>query len=307
MRPDENENIEQEIERFEQEMPADTGGEEPPVKAGEKLKVKIGDLEVEIDSEESTGSGEEQPGSDSKEQSATAKYAKMDREQLLAELAKKDTHITKLSQQKKGEESLPDANTSEGLKIEKQKAVTEMEKVKSELEELDPVMDADKYAETQKRLDKLTKDISDYDSKIQDKIVDERIAAKLDAEFNNEFVAKTRESYKSDLGLEFEDDAWEKIVSDAKSLTGISKMTPEAMEAAMIQNIGRDKYRAVLSAIAEQKARGDIAKAESNSIKVITESGGFRKVSELSDYQKSQILDKVPAEKLEELAEQLGF
>ena len=271
------------------------------------VEVKIGNETVKVpkeslDSEDSTDSDDEsgQSGNNAEGQSKytegfNQKIAGKSADEIAEMLHNAEKTITtqgkKLGDATKGKKR--DSNT---VNIEKKDIDGKITSIESEMEKLDPLVDVDKYAKLQGDLKKLQGSSGKLDDELSDIGLSEKIDAKYNEEYNDTFLKDSRKTYEEWMGVEIEDENWDAIAEKAKEINGLGKLTEESVEAAMILDIGMERYRKILSTQGELNMRTKMGTAGNKTTKMLgTEQhkGGPVNFDELSEKQQTKVIAKM--------------
>lgn len=237
----------------------------------------------------------------------TKKYADKSREDLLKQLYEQEKHIGKQSE--KIGSNRDDERTAETAKQEIKSLDKKIVEQQNKLDEMDAVMDPNDYKEAEKDLQKLKSKYEKLEDELLDLTINERIERKYNEDYNNQMISNARESYKDEMGLDFDEDAWKEIAEHAKKLNGAGKMTAESFESAVMQAIGKDKYRKILSSQSEVNMREKMRKAQSNAVKVAGDKAApsATRIEDMTDEQFSRAMNKLPAKDFIRIAKKLGY
>ena len=273
------------------------GGEELPDEIefdGEKIEMD----EVE-DSEDSKDSDKEQPENKDKEQSDIPdafreEYTGKSSDDMLKDLYNANKKITEQGTEL-SKRALEQGRSLEDVKADSNKAGKSVTKLQKEIDDLDPIVDADDIEALNGKL----KTAQDSQKKLTDELydleIDNRLNQKLAKEHNEKFSGEAREHYKEGLGLEFEDADWKTLTEKALSLSKDGRLSSQTIEAAAVLQV--EDYTGILKAQGGFDMRADLRKANGKIVpKVGGEGGGANRTksfANLSDDGKAKVIPKM--------------
>jgi len=201
--------------------------------------------------------------------------------------------------------------TSDTLKAEQKKLLAESKELEKKLKELDADLDSEDYEKLSKQKEKLHENLSELSEKISDVKMSEKINSAFDEKNNDILLAKTRKDYEESCGMKFSNSEWKNIEQTARKF-GDGLLKDGDIDAAIMKEVGPEKYRATMSLQGEMKARQDMAAAIG---KITTSIGGDSKYSDskianvdkLTYAEKAQVLESLSAAQIDEILIKKGI
>jgi len=204
---------------------------------------------------------------------------------ILAGYVAKETQIgklgTKLGQQQ--QQLLSDGKrTTQTVSDELKPLTDQMADKQKELEELDELVDEEDYKKVSSSIEKLKAKTKKLENELGDLKITEQIDQRLNAQYNDGAFEKMRGSLQKDFNLQFEDTNWQMLMDRAKEINGPGQITAESMEGAVMEGIGVDKYRSILTNQGEMNMREKLSTASGMTLPLIQ--GGGDKGKQALDF-----------------------
>jgi len=199
--------------------------------------------------------------------------------------------------------------TSKDIKAEMSKTDKKITEFQNKINKLDQDIDEDEIAELQVKQQKLHDRKAEYQESYTETFINEAVQNIAVGDSNKKIAEEQRSKYDKDYGLKFSDEDWEGITEYAKSVSKEPKLSQEDYEYSLMKAYGIDKYRKILSAQSEAKARNDIEEATK---KQVVNVGATSKKSYItidfsgSEQDMNKQLDKLTVPQLKKLREKLN-
>jgi hypothetical protein len=259
-----------------QEIDAGGGGQAEP--AVEDKPVYDFETETEEDAspEDSTGPKAGEPG---KADDGELEYSEgflnkvkgKEKEDLLKMIYEGDKTISSLNQKLADNKKTTPVEAKKAAEVaaEKEKLGKQREQLQAELSELDEYIDKDERVQLQNKLSKLDKQLGTVSKEYEDLLIEEKVAERYNQDFNREIFEQNRKGLQEQLGLTFEDEAWKSIMSKSMEINDGGKLRQESFDAALLLNLGSEKYKKVLTAQGEANFRENLANARGKQVNIL--------------------------------------